>query len=112
MPVTLSTLTAKADVSLDVKLTPEDTLRVTYRPYAYTVALDEVYREALSAERGGAALAELLAALLVSWDLVNDKGKELATTPDVIKTLPLKLLAPVIEAIGEDLGTNPKSSLT
>jgi hypothetical protein len=102
-----------------------EAVTVTYRPDGMTPAkeaeLARLQREAEDHRNGDGEdmqstlagnaeqLAERLAELLVSWDIVED-GEPLPPTKENLMTFPNALLGHIVTAIGEDLA--PKARTT
>jgi len=102
-----------------------EAVTITYKPDGMTPAKEaELARLRLEAEEhrngdgedtqailaGNAEqLAERLAELLVSWDIVED-GEPLPPTKENLMTFPNALLGHIVTAIGEDLAPKPRSA--
>jgi hypothetical protein len=90
-----------------------ETVRVTYRPSAYTPQLEEDLRALNESKRTGAGLAHLLATTLVGWEVVDDTGAPYPTTEAALMALPTRFLWQVLAAINADLSVpegDPKDS--
>ena len=110
MPVRISHL-VKDRRTLAIPIDGE-TLLVTYLPSKLTPTSEDRLSERLKDQRGGAALAGLLAEMLASWDLTDDDGKVLPTNEKTLATLPTTFLSTVATAITEDLRPNQARSGT
>jgi hypothetical protein len=87
----------------------DDELKVAYRPSRMTPAL---LARVQQAERDGSingAMLEPLAALLVSWDLLDDDDEPIATTPEALAEVPLVILRAVLEAIGTAVAASARN---
>lgn len=85
-------------------------VRLTYRPSGLTPETEDRIREFTEARRGGAALIELLSDCLVDWDITDDTGNPLPVSPEVLRRLPLGVLAKLAEAVIQDLLPNPMNA--
>lgn len=102
-----------------------EAVTITYRPDGMTPAkeaeLARLQREAedhrngdgqdtqATLARNAEQLAERLAELLVSWDIVED-GEPLPPTKENLMTFPNALLGHIVTAIGEDLAPKARTS--
>lgn len=104
MPIPLSSLTAdRRTVRVPFG---EDALTLTYKPSAVN-AVQEA-RELEEREKGQHLLAQArsLAELIVSWDVVDEKGKPLPVSEEILGSLGLDVAARLQRAILEDLLPN------
>lgn len=108
MPIRVSALTAdRATVSLPVG---DDVLHVTYRPSAVNAQVEETMAGASARPIG--AMADLLAALIVSWDVVDEAGTPVEPSRAFLGTLGVAVLRRLVEAIGADLVPNRWTAVT
>lgn len=111
MPIRLSEfLAAEKTISLDCR---GETLEITFRVNALNNKFIETYYGKTWAENnpGKNRLDCQLVDLIVGWNLVDDNGKVLPPTPELIAQLPLGLKKQVGEAIwkaSEDPGDEEK----
>ena len=108
MPISLKELNnLRAEV--DVELYPGITSRCVYRLDAFN---DEVVKLIDGATRGGGltAVAEngrkALEKLLVSWEITDEKGKELPINADTLKRLNVRVIDRLLGAIIGDRDPN------
>ena len=87
-----------------------ETLTIVYRPSSLTPEQEDKLREQLADQRGGPALAALLAEMLVSWDLTDDSDTAYAVDEPTLRQLPTTFLATLATAITEDMRPNPTSA--
>ncbi|GEM_PF-2187252 len=80
-----------------------EVVRITYRPSAYTPTHEVKVAELERNRQPISALAESLCGILVSWDVLDDKGKQLEVNRETIYNMPFWFLASISEAISEDL---------
>lgn len=78
-------------------------INITYKPSWYTPAMEEQVRQLAEDQFQAGILVKSLAALLIEWDVLDDKGKALKPTEELLKTLPVSFLARVFEAVSEDM---------
>lgn len=86
-----------------------ETLNVTYAPSSLTPELEDQYMAEFETQRTGGALAKYLANVVTQWDLVDDEGEPVAPTEEILRTLPVKFLGKVFEAIAEDINPQKKT---
>src|SRR5438874_8922809 len=103
MPIRLAELTKETRTLVKTFDGTDDTLSVTYRPSAWTPALMAEHLAAVREGNTPEALVLDLAALLVSWDLLDDKGKPLPTTAEALREVSLEVLNVVLGAINADM---------
>lgn len=79
-------------------------IEVTYNVYRYTPEMEaEINSGGLTDERASQILVENLLTILLDWDVMN--GEEKVTLDyDTFMALPTRLLADLLQAIGEDAG--------
>ena len=102
MAITLTELTS--DTAVCEVSWGEDNAEVVYRPSAYTPRMELEFHESLKANQPGQAIAGMLAGLLVSWEIVDDAGEELAPTFEALSNMPVKFLIRVFETISQHIG--------
>lgn len=91
----------KKKKSLTVEYAGE-TLTVEYRHATYTPAfLDRM---------GDKSVSDVLAELLSSWDLTDDKDKPLPISAEQLNNLPVPFLRAVWDTVREDIYPNPDST--
>jgi hypothetical protein len=81
----------------------EEKAMLAYRPSAYTPRVESELQSALERNRPSAGMAELLAGVLISWEVLDEEGNEIEPTMDNLMDLPSVLLGAAITAIGEDI---------
>jgi hypothetical protein len=74
--------------------------KVTYRPGAMTPELEMVLSDGRGAPE---AVAEVISALLIEWDVLDENGDSYPTDSDSLMTLPSELLAETFRAISMDM---------
>jgi hypothetical protein len=88
-----------------------ETINVTYRPAAYTPALEEESQRMLQETTDGASLSRMLATLLEpimeSWDVLDDQDQPIPCTLEGLREVPFQLQSAVIQAVAAD--TNPQA---
>jgi hypothetical protein len=92
--------------------TGEEELKFSYRPNAYTPAIEEATRKATSeATLMGAVLIENLVHVLEFVDLEGADGK-LINPKDVeeLRNIPISVLSLILNKIGEDMDPGKKKS--
>lgn len=106
--ITLSDLVQdRREITVSLKNGME--LSITYRPGAYTAAVEDEVLKALNQNRVLNALVTRLSSILVEWDLVDEKGKVLPI-PSTLKQLPGEVLVAIMEAIIKDNGATDKET--
>jgi len=80
-----------------------ESAQVTYRPGAYTPAVEDAFQTALETNRPSRGVAEMLAGVLVSWEVVDEAGQELAVEVEFLIKVSSSFLFAVIGAITADL---------
>ena len=79
-------------------------IEVTYNVYRYTPEMEaEINSGGLTDERASQILVENLLTILLDWDVMNGEEKVLLDY-DTFMSLPTRLLADLLQAIGEDAG--------
>lgn len=98
--------------SLPVDLGEGDTLNVTYRPGAYTPEFEQKAQDGINAGDRD-SLGRMVADIVTDWDLYEDAAQKVKVplTVDRLRTVPMVVLAPVMEAIGGDLRPNLTSAV-
>jgi hypothetical protein len=86
-----------------------DKVAVTYDFLALTPLLQAEMAEAVKLN-DVSGLVKLLAALLISWDVLDDANERIPPTLDNLMPLPLAFLNVVAQAIGEDIRGNPQNA--
>lgn len=76
-------------------------LTVTYRPTAFSVAVEEMLTQAQQDTSRIAVLLRVLEDLIVEWDLTRN-GKPVPVKAETLRQLPNRLLARIFRAIVED----------
>lgn len=110
MPVRVSNL-ARNQRALTVPIDGE-TLTISYLPGRLTPAAEDELRAKIDDQRGGPALASLLAEMVAGWDLTNDDGSAYPIDEPHLRELPTSFLAVVATAITEDMRPNGPSAVT
>jgi hypothetical protein len=111
MPLKLSQVMGKT-VSTSLNLAedgePEATLTVTYRVGAYTPNFLVKLQEARDSDPR--IIGEMLARLLVEWDLCHDNGEVIAIkTESINEYVPFDLQARIVNRLMDHASPNPKS---
>lgn len=75
-------------------------VQVVYRPGILTPATNDDFAKQ--------SVVEQLETLLVSWDVLDDKGKPLPVTTDLLNQLPGRFLAHIAAEISGDMRPNAK----
>jgi len=98
--------------TIPVDLGDGDTLKVEYRPSAYTPEFEMKVQGGIDAKDRD-ALGKMLVDILLDWDLYEDEAQKVKVpiTVERLRSLPMLVLGPVLEAIGEDLSPNRKSAV-
>lgn len=106
MPIKLHQLSASTPKSLAIPF-GDAVLNIDYKPTAVTPNLEarEAERKAQGIVMTG--VAEFLAEIITSWDLVDDKGKPIPPTRDTLMGFGMDVLGVISKAIQEDLVPNP-----
>lgn len=84
----------------------DKTLSVTYKPSQYTPEVEERAQGLFDSRQPTNAVAQLLASVLVRWDLLDDKDQPIATTLEELKKRPSWFLQLVISEINADLSVD------
>lgn len=101
MPFTINTITSEIR-----EFEPEilgETGKISYRQSAYTPAVESAMVEAANAQMPAEAAAKILSAVLVDWDLLDEKGEKIAPTYENMLALPASFLSAVVSAVMEDI---------
>lgn len=98
--------------TVDVDLGDGDHLTVTYRPSAYTPEFEMKTQAAIDAKDRD-ALGKMLVDIVLDWDLYEDEAQKVKVpiTVERLRTLPMLVLGPTLEAIGENLSPNRRSAV-
>ena len=86
------------------------TLAVVYRPGVVTPRLQKAISQAQRESDIDAGLLMPMAELIASWDLTDDDGETIKTTPDALSDVPAAVLLAILSAIGEDMAPNRSSA--
>jgi hypothetical protein len=81
-------------------------VRIGYRPGVMTPLEEEKLAEARKAGETTDALVELMARLMVEWDVTDDDGAPLPITPETLMPFPSALLLRIMSAVQEDMLPN------
>lgn len=79
----------------------EETAEVVFRPSGYTPLVEDRWRRAIEGNRPIGGLAEMLASILIEWELVDENGAALPPTRETLEGLPSRFLVRVMDAINE-----------
>lgn len=101
MPISLSEL-MQDKRSCEVKI-GDETAQVVYRPSAYTPIVEDALQTAIEGRRPGTGMAEYLAAIIISWEVIGDDGEEVPITKESLSSLPSRFLSEVSAAITDDV---------
>ena len=98
--------------TVKVDLGDGDVLEVIYRPSAYTPEFEMKTQAAIDAKDRD-ALGKMLITLVVDWDLYEDEAQKVKVpiTVERLRTVPMLVLAPILETVGGDLSPNRKSAV-
>lgn len=109
MPMRVSDLSVDSEEkAISVKF-GENSLNLVYRVDKITPKSEGRLMDLARENRSGGALAEVLAAVVVSWDLENDKGEPYPVTIEALSELPILVLSAIFEAIQAAQRPNRKS---
>lgn len=75
---------------------------IEYKLAAYTPELEDRVQTDIESNRPSGAMAEALAGLLVSWDVLGDDGDPLPIDRPTLRSLPARFLTAIFEAIKAD----------
>lgn len=104
MPIRISALTAdRGTVTVPFV---DDTLKITYKPSAINVEQEERELADRAEGRHLLAMAKSLAELVESWDLLDDEGKPVPVSVEVLSPLGLTVLQKITRAILDDVLPN------
>lgn len=81
-------------------------VKLTYRPSAYTPILEEKMMQSLESKRPYNGMAQVIADVVVEWDVLEDDGEMYPLEYEELRTLPSQFLMAVIEAITEDMSVS------
>lgn len=97
--------------TVQVDLGEGDVLNVTYRPAAYTPEFEAKVNEGMDAG-DRQVLARMVSEIVTDWDLFEDQAqrRKVPLTVERLHSLPMIVITPVMEAIGEDLNPNRASA--
>lgn len=105
MPVTVdAVLEETAVVAVPVG---EEQLQVTFAPNRYTPDFEEAIEKGA---KGSRVLAQMLAGLVVEWDLIGRDGAPYPITEEALAKLGVRFLSRVIEAIVREVSPNSTTS--
>jgi hypothetical protein len=107
MPIRLADLTKEARTVTKTFEGTEDTLTITYRPRAWTPSIHAALMEAINSGQTPEALVINLSTLVVEWDLLDDDGKPIPTTPESLRGVSLQVLNIAVETINADMLPDP-----
>lgn len=108
MPISLADLT-KATRSLTLEY-DGSTVALTYYPGKLTPAVEARLNQANADNRPAGGVAEELARLIASWDVLDAKGKPEPITVELLRELPTRFLLAMVSAIGADARPNASSA--
>ena len=80
-----------------------ESAKVTYRPGAYTPIVEDAFQTAIETNRPSRGVAEMLAGLLVGWEVLDDDGNEIPVTVKFLVAVSSSFLFAVINAITSDM---------
>lgn len=107
MAATLKTLRSKTK-SLAIDIDGE-TITVQYTPRGYTAEIEDQIMAALGENRPSAMMIPAMLALVMKWDLSEEKGKPpIPLTPEGLRDVPTEILGEIVNAVTEDM--NPKGA--
>lgn len=100
MPITISDLRREERQVTVVYY--EDEFSITYKPGHVTPELEDVLQKAQERDRPAHGLAEVLALLLVEWEVLDADGKMLPIEVEIMDSMPTEFLSTMLLAITED----------
>lgn len=107
MPIKLADL-AKQVSTITVRFAGlEDVLSVRYSPHRMTPLKEMAFLDAVRSDEATRATVELLADVVVGWDLLDDDGRPLPTDYATLSGMPSALLMAVMHALGQERNANP-----
>lgn len=99
-----------SDLSKDTKEVKvpfgENTLTIEYRVDFYTAEVELFLRGIKDSEQPMSDNVSVLARMIQSWDAVDDKGKAIKPTEDVLRSLGAETISKILSAIFEDANPN------
>lgn len=78
-------------------------LNVAYNPRSITPEMEDKIQRALEEKRQLTWLAETLAALVIEWDLLDDEGRPMPASVEVMKGMPAAVLNDIFQAVMGDM---------
>ena len=90
-----------------VPLGEGQSIALSYYPNAYTPELEEKASAAQSGQFAGKMLIAMLAPVIDGWDLTS-QGSPLSCNEETLKSIPMRVLTLMLQAIGDDL--NPQKA--
>lgn len=85
----------------------DDALTVRINPHRMTPQKEIAFLAAARADEATRATVELLADVLVGWDLLDDDGRPFPTDAATLGGLPSSLLMATMRALGEQQAADP-----
>lgn len=86
-----------------------EVLSLTWTPAGWTPAAQDHFVSADGENASTLAMVDVLASLLVRWDLLDDDGEPIPTTKDRLESLPKGFLLDVLRFLGSSNSPNPAS---
>lgn len=88
----------------------EGALHVTYRPAVITPRFQKAMVAAMTANDVDGGLLWPMSELIAEWDLTDDDGAPIPTTPDGLAEVPVRGLMAILEAITGNEAPNRQSA--
>lgn len=92
----------KKEVPVEVTF-GEETFTVVYNPLAITAETEEVLDAISAGEKPQAKTAELMADLILRWDITDDEDNPILPTTQVLREIPTLVMAAIVSAVMDDL---------
>jgi hypothetical protein len=80
-----------------------ETAELVYQPNAYTPQVESELRSALETNRPSVGMAELLAGVLISWEVLDEEGERVEPSLENLMVMPSVLLGAALTAISADI---------
>ena len=88
----------------------DDIVAITYLPGKFTPRVEARLNEAQAENKTSQEVAQVLSEVLVRWDVLDDNGKPLKPTAELMMDMPLSFLTIIAKTLGEDMSPNAKSA--
>lgn len=80
-----------------------ETMQLTYRPGAYTPEVESQFVNQMVSSLPGNAFAEMLAKLIVNWEMLDENGNEIPHDAATLKGIYTAFLTHVFKEISTDM---------